>query len=72
MTYPMELNSGTKLAEMLDNPISSGEGLREAARDGGGVALCRIRLPLPPAGSRRSHRGFITRSRGTGGLAAVP
>src|SRR5829696_4841164 len=29
------------------------EGLREAARDGSGVALCRLRLPLPPAGSRR-------------------
>src|SRR5215204_7037739 len=40
-----------------------GEGLREAARHFGGVALCRVRLPLPPAGGRHSQRGFITRSR---------
>lgn len=37
--------------------------LREAARDGGGVALCRIRLPFPPAGSRHPQPRFITRSR---------
>ena len=29
-----------------------GEGLREAARDGGGVALRSLRLPFPPAGGR--------------------
>src|SRR5215213_5149922 len=40
-----------------------GEGLREAARHFGGVALRRLRLPLPPAGGRHSQRGFITRSR---------
>ena len=41
-----------------------GEGLREAARDGGGVALRRIRLPFPPAGSRHPQPRFITHSRG--------
>jgi transposase len=40
-----------------------GEGLREAAYHFGGVALCRLRLPLSPAGDRHSHHGFITRSR---------
>src|SRR5215212_4058071 len=40
-----------------------GEGLREAARHFGGVALRRLRLPLPPAGGRHSQRGFITRSK---------
>src|SRR5829696_2342028 len=40
-----------------------GEGLREAARHFGGVALCRVCLPLPPAGDRHPRRGFITRSR---------
>jgi hypothetical protein len=40
-----------------------GEGLREAARHFGRVALRRLRLPLSPAGSRYSQRGFITHFR---------
>ena len=39
------------------------EGLREATDRFGGVALCRLRLPLPPSGNRYSRRGSITRSR---------
>ncbi len=42
-----------------------GEGLREATHRFGGVALCRLRLPLPPSGNQHSRRGSITRSRGT-------
>jgi transposase len=42
---------------------TAGEGLREAARRFGGSALCRLRLPLPPAGDRHPRRGFITHSR---------
>jgi hypothetical protein len=42
---------------------TAGEGLRGAARRFGGSALCRLRLPLPPAGDRHPRRGFITRSR---------
>ena len=45
-----------------------GEGLREAARDGGGVALCRIR----PAGSRHPQPRFVTRSRVHGFCAVLP
>jgi hypothetical protein len=41
---------------------TAGEGLRGAARRFGGSALCRLRLPLPPAGDRHPRRGFITRS----------
>src|SRR5829696_1635388 len=39
------------------------EGLREAANHSGGVALCRLRLPLPQSGNRLPRRGSITRSR---------
>jgi transposase len=39
-----------------------GEGLREAIRHFGGVALRRLSLPLSPAGDRHFHHGFITRS----------
>jgi transposase len=39
---------------------TAGEGLRGAARRFGGSALCRLRLPLPPAGDRHPRRGFIT------------
>src|SRR5215211_2774166 len=39
-----------------------GEGLREAARDGGGAPLRRVRLPLSSAGGRHPRRRFITRS----------
>ena len=42
---------------------AAGEGLREAVRDFGGAALCRLRLALPPASDRHPLRGFITRSR---------
>jgi len=42
-----------------------GEGLREAARHFGRAAFRRLRLSLPPAGSRHSQHGFITRSRET-------
>src|SRR5688500_12116619 len=38
------------------------EGLREAANHSGGVALCRLRLPLPQSGNRLPRRGSITRS----------
>src|SRR5215208_5055141 len=41
---------------------TASEGLREAARHFGGAALCRLRLPLPPASDRHPRRGFITRS----------
>jgi transposase len=40
-----------------------GQGLREATYHFGGLALCRVRLPLSPAGNRYSRRGSITRSR---------
>src|SRR5215211_9506780 len=39
------------------------EGLREAANHSGGVALCRLRLPLPQSGNSLPRRGSITRSR---------
>jgi transposase len=39
-----------------------GEGLREATHRFGGVALRRLRLPLPPSGNQYSRRGSITRS----------
>src|SRR5918993_2272340 len=39
-----------------------GEGLRAAARDGGGAAFRRVCLPLPPAGDRHPPRRFITPS----------
>src|SRR5215212_7384315 len=45
-----------------------GEGLREAARDGGGAPLRRVRLPLSSAGGRHPRRRFITRSRVLRGL----
>src|SRR5215216_3093323 len=40
-----------------------GEGLREATHRFGGVALCRLRLPLPPSGNQHSRGGSKTRSR---------
>jgi hypothetical protein len=40
-----------------------GEGLREATHRIGGVALRRLRLPLPPSANQYSRRGSITRSR---------
>ena len=40
-----------------------GEGLRETTHRFGGVALRRLRLPLPPSGNQYSRRGSITRSR---------
>lgn len=39
-----------------------GQGLREAARYFGGVALRGVRLPIPASGNRRSRRGSITGS----------
>src|SRR5215216_6080432 len=43
---------------------ATSEGLREAAHHSGGVALCRLRLPLPQSGNRLPRRGSITRFRG--------
>src|SRR5215213_8137228 len=40
-----------------------GEGLREATHRFGGVALCRLRLPLPPSGNQHSRGGSKTRSK---------
>src|SRR5215218_6171845 len=42
---------------------ATSEGLREAAHHSGGVALCRLRLPLPQSGNRLPRRGSITRFR---------
>src|SRR5215204_565401 len=42
---------------------ATSEGLREATRHLSGVALRRLRLPLPPASDWHPRRGFITPSR---------
>ena len=56
------MGGGTRF-RMGDALSAFGEGLREAARDGGGAPLRRVRLPLPPAGGRHPPHRFITRSR---------
>src|SRR5215207_7274310 len=51
----------------VDIAVSAvGQGLREAARYFGWTALCRVCLPLPPAGNRYHRYGSIIRSRTRG------
>src|SRR5215211_2205438 len=59
-TAPLGRGAGFRMGIAIS---TANEGLREAARHFGGAALCRLRLPLPPASDRHPRRGFITPSR---------
>src|SRR5215217_1212612 len=61
-TAPLGRGAGFRMGIAVS---TANEGLREAACHFGGAALCRLRLPLPPASDRHPRRGFITPSRAT-------
>src|SRR5687767_13995736 len=54
---------GAALLRVGDAVSQTRQGLREVARNSGGAALRRLRLPFPPPGHRRARVRSVTRSR---------